>query len=508
MRQLTEHSRRLWGFALRMTGICKRFGPVEALREVSFSVRSGTVHALVGENGAGKSTLMKILAGVYQSDGGSIEVAGQGYVFEGPQQALEAGVSMIYQDLELAEHLTAAENIFLGNEPRGIWGWLVDRQGMLRQAVELAERFGFGIEPELVVAEMSTGDCQIVAILKALARNASILVMDEPTSSLSEAESQRLFDVVRRLRQEGITVIYISHRLEEVMGLADEITVLRDGCVVGGDLASNMDIGQIVRLMVGRELKEFFPARQAKVGRVRVRVSGVSSRQMKGKVSFEIRAGEVVGMAGLVGAGRTEVARAIFGVEARTSGSVLLDGEQVEVDCPADAISAGIALLTEDRKRTGLCGGLACSWNVTLAGLDLIGMRRLIRPAREDAIASEMAGRLSIKWPGPQSAVECLSGGNQQKLLLARWLLAEARFLIFDEPTRGIDVGAKKEVYVLLNRLAEQGKAQLIISSELDELFGITDRILVMRRGRLMADLTTAETSQEQVMHLAAVEEH
>jgi len=494
------------GIALQMTNISKSFGPVQALSDVGLTVRRGTVHALVGENGAGKSTLMKILAGVHRPDTGSIAIGGKLHSFDSPNQALAAGVSMIYQELDLAEHLTAAENVFLGGEPRGPLPFMVDYRQMAAKTAELAGRFHFDIDPTAVVEDLSTGDCQIVEILKALVRNASIIVMDEPTSSLPEAESKRLFKVVRELRNQGISVIYISHRLEEIVGLADEVTVLRDGRVVHTGATTGLDIPQIVRHMVGRELKEFFPARHARIGDVLVRVRGLSSEHGISDISFEICAGEIVGMAGLIGAGRTEVARAIFGVDKKTAGSVELENRKLEINSPADAIANNIAFLTEDRKRTGLCLGLPCSWNITLPNLVKIGMKTFIKPRRERQIAADIASQVAIKWSGPDALVDSLSGGNQQKVLVARWLLAKSKFMIFDEPTRGIDVGAKKDVYGLLNNLAEQGKAILFISSELPELFGIADRILVMRRGRLVGDLKTAETTQEQVMHLAAVE--
>jgi len=506
MTSTVESNRSDTGVSLRMTGISKSFGPVQALSDVSFNVRAGTVHALVGENGAGKSTLMKILAGVYRPDEGSIEIHDKPYTFDKPEQALAVGVSMIYQDLDLAEHLTVAENVFLGNEPVGVLPFTVDYHAMVNRTAELAGSFNFDIDPTAVVSDLSTGDCQVAAIIKALARKASIIVMDEPTSSLSETEVERLFEVVRRLRQSGISVVYISHRLEEIIGLADDVTVLRDGKVVHSESVTKLDIPQIVRYMVGRELTEFFPARDVKPGDIRVKIDNLSSDSRIEDVSFDIRSGEIVGMAGLVGAGRTEVARVIFGIDRKTSGSIVLDNEELIINSPADAISRGIAFLTEDRKRTGLCLGLACSWNVTIASLGLLGMKRIINPARENEIAADVGAQLSIKWLSPQAPVDSLSGGNQQKLLIARWLLAKSKFMIFDEPTRGIDVGAKKEVYSLLNRLAEEGKAILFISSELPELFGITDRIFVMRRGRLVGNLRTGETTQEEVMHLAAVE--
>ena len=492
--------------ALQMTDVSKRFGPVQALSDVSFTVRAGTVHALVGENGAGKSTLMKILSGVYKPDKGSIKINGRPYAFDKPEQALAAGVSMIYQELELAEDLTVAENIFLGNEPSGSLPFTIDYKAMIGNTEDLAKRLNFDVNPTAVVQNLSTGDCQIVEVLKALMRKASIIVMDEPTSSLSESDAARLFKIVKELRGQGISIIYISHRLEEIVDLADDVTVLRDGRVVHSESVTKLDISQIVSYMVGRELNEFFPSRKVAIGDVCVRVENLSSTGNIHDVSFEIKSGEIVGMAGLVGAGRTEVARAIFGVDKKTSGRIFLEDRQLKINSPGDAIASNIAFLTEDRKRTGLCLQLPCSWNITLPNLVEIGMKNFISPAGENRIAAEVAERIAIKWLGPQAPVDSLSGGNQQKVLIARWLLANSKFMIFDEPTRGIDVGAKKEVYTLLNRLAEQGKAILFISSELPELFGIADRILIMRRGRLAGNLVTDETTQEEVMHLAAVE--
>ena len=363
-----------------MRGISKRFGPVQALSEVDLTVARGRVHALVGENGAGKSTLMKILAGVHKPDSGTIEIAGHSSEFAEPQEAIEAGISMIYQELDLAEHLTVAENVFLGHEPAGKIPFTIDRKAMINRTAELARRLNFEIAPTSTVKNLSTGDCQIVEVLKALMRNASIIVMDEPTSSLSEKGTQRLFQVVRELREQGISIIYISHRLEEITGLADDITVLRDGRVVQSDSAKKMDIPQIVRYMVGRELTELFPERNVKLGEVCVKVKNLSSAQRVTDISFDIRAGEIVAMAGLVGAGRTEVAETIFGVVPKITGRIVIDGKEITINRPADAINNGIALLTEDRKRTGLCLQLPCGWNITLPNLKEIGMDRIISP--------------------------------------------------------------------------------------------------------------------------------
>lgn len=492
-------------YALKMSGISKRFGPVQALSDVTFQVRHGTVHALCGENGAGKSTLMKILSGVYNPDSGSIEIEGLEKAFKNPADALSCGISMIYQELDLAEDLTVAENVFLGAEPM-LSPFAVDLKKMSSETAKLAKRYSFEVNPDAIVSTLSTGDCQIVELLKALRKNASIIVMDEPTSSLSEKEAVRLFQVVKDLRAKGFTIIYISHRLEEVMGLSDDISVLRDGKVVHSAKTAEMDIPSIVHHMVGRELKDFFPKRKVTVGDVRLKVDNLSSGAGIRGISFEVRSGEIVGMAGLVGAGRTEVARTIFGIDRISSGEITLNGRNILIKSPAEAIENRMAFLTEDRKRTGLCLQLPCSWNITLPNFNRIGMRRFINPAKEDSISSEYGSKMNLKWAGPKAPASSLSGGNQQKLLVARWLMANSEFLIFDEPTRGIDVGAKHEIYSLLNTLAEEGRAILFISSELPELFGVTDRILIMRRGELVGNLETKKTNPDEVMHLAAVE--
>jgi ABC-type sugar transport system ATPase subunit len=490
---------------LRMQGICKRFEPVQALSEVTFNVRAGAVHALCGENGAGKSTLMKILAGVHQPEAGSITLKGKPCHFRTPGDALAAGISMIYQELDLAEDLTVAENVFLGAEPKGRLPFTVSRRAMVAQTNTLAAQYNFHLDPNKVIAELSLGDCQIVEVLKALRRRASVIVMDEPTSSLSAAETQRLFAVIRQLRGQGLAIVYISHRLEEVIDLADDISILRDGKVVHSAPAARMNIATIVQQMVGRDLSDFFPPRTSQPGAPCLRVDGLSSAEGVRDVSFEVRRGEIVGVAGLMGAGRTEVARAIFGVQPKTGGEIILDDLPLKIDSPSAAIRAGIVLLTEDRKRTGLCVDLSCGWNITLPNLETLGMSPLLKPAREMAVATEAGSSMNVKWSSPRAPASSLSGGNQQKLLVARWLLAEAKCMIFDEPTRGIDVGAKREIYLLLNKLAAEGKAILLISSELPELFGVADRILVMRRGKLVGNLVTAKTTPDEVMRLAAV---
>lgn len=492
-------------FALEMQGISKSFGPVKALEDVTLRVRRGTVHALVGENGAGKSTLMKILSGVLLPDAGTIARDGKTCVWKHPSDSLAAGVAMIYQELSLAPDLTVAENVWLGIEPRGPLPGTYSKKRMLADTRALAEKHGFDVDPDQKVENLPASACQIVEALKALARNAEILVMDEPTSSCGEHEVAVLLEMVKKLRAAGTTIIYISHRLEEVIEIAEDITVLRDGRVAHTGPMKGVEIPDIVKHMVGRDLEDYFPKRKVESGSTALRVSGLSSQSVE-NISFDLRWGEIVGVAGLVGAGRTELARALCGLDPLIGGSVELDGKSAKIATPADALSLGIMHITEDRKRTGLCLDLPAAWNMTLPCLAQLGMKHILNLGRENEIAEETAEKLSLKWSGPGAPASALSGGNQQKLLLGRALIAQSRVWVLDEPTRGIDIAAKVDIYRLIGGIAAEGKAVLIISSELPELFGITDRILVMRRGRLVADLVASETTPEAVMHIAAVD--
>ncbi|MBO4646521.1 MAG: sugar ABC transporter ATP-binding protein [Lentisphaeria bacterium] len=488
---------------LRMEHISKRFGAVQALRDVTFAAKPGTVHALCGENGAGKSTLMKILAGVHREDGGKILLNGKEVTFATPKAALNAGISMLYQELDLADELTVFENIFLGREICRKGFPMLDDAKMIETVRELFSRYHFQISPTAKVSSLSMGEAQLVELAKALLRQARIIVMDEPTSSLSEGESRTLFEIIRTLKAEGMAIIYISHRLEEIMTLADEISVLRDGEIVFHTEAAKTSISEIVRHMVGRELHDFYPARNVKIGEEFFRAEKLTNEKIH-QISFSVRKGEIVGMAGLVGAGRTETADAIFGCDKLRSGEIYLNGKKQTIRRPQDAIDAGIAYLTEDRKRNGLWQNLPCAWNITMPNLGKLNMSLLIDQLRETKLCEENGRRVNVKWSSPNAPASSLSGGNQQKLLIARWLMANSDFIIFDEPTRGIDIGAKKEVYLLLNELAAQGKAILVISSELPELLGICDRILVMRDGSVRGELSAAEATQEIIMRLAA----
>lgn len=493
-------------FALEMRGISKSFGAIKALEDVTLSVQQGTVHALVGENGAGKSTLMKILAGLYQPDTGTIVRKGNTCAWRHPSDALAAGVAMIYQEFSLAPDLTVAENIWLGIEPVGKLIGAYCKNRMLADTRTLAKRHGFDLEPDQRVENLPASACQIVEALKAIARNAEILVMDEPTSSCGEHEVGMLLEMVKRLSRTGTTIIYISHRLEEVVEIAEDITILRDGRAVHTGPVNGLKISDIVTHMVGRDLKEYFPKREVNIGATVLRVSGLASKSVH-NINFDLHSGEIIGVAGLVGAGRTGLARALCGLETTKSGSVELDGRPVIIATPADALSYGVMYITEDRKRTGLFLECPAAWNMTLPCLAQLGMKHILRLRRENEIADETAKRLSLKWSGPEVPASALSGGNQQKLLLGRALIAQSRIWVLDEPTRGIDIAAKVDIYELIGQTVAEGKAVLIISSELSELFGITDRILVMRRGRLVADLVTSETTREAVMRLAAVDE-
>lgn len=487
--------------SLAMHDIVKTFGPVTALSGVSFMARPGTVHALCGENGAGKSTLMKVLSGIYTPDSGFIELFGEKVSLTSPKDSLDRGISMLYQELDLAGDLTVADNIFLGHEIMKFGR--MDDKAMHDRALAIIKENNFDLDPDALISTLSTGDCQLVELLKALERNAKIIVMDEPTSSLSEKEAEQLFAIVKDLRKRGLTIIYISHRLEEVMDLADDISILRDGAVISSGPIGDYTIERIVHEMVGRELSDFYPARSVTIGDVCFEAKGLASDEGIADISFQVRRGEVVGMAGLVGAGRTETARAIFGLQPLTAGQVFLNGQQLHIKTPADAIAGRIAYLPEDRKRCGLCVGLPCKENIMLPNYGATGMKWFLNFRKEDALMDEYGDKVKLKWASPDDEASSLSGGNQQKLLVARWLLANPDFIIFDEPTRGIDVGAKKEIYTLINELAAAGKGVLVISSELPELFGICDRLLVFHRKRIAADLETAKTTQEEVMHFA-----
>ncbi len=496
---------------VRMRNISKSFGGVHALRDVTFEAYPGEVHALCGENGAGKSTLMKILAGALTADEGTLDLNGRSTAFTGPRDAEDAGVRIIYQELNLVPDLTVAANIFLGRERTRGLGWLDDRT-MEAEARKMFTRLGAPVPPRARLGDLRIGDQQMVEIAKALMFSAEVVIMDEPTSALSDAEVARLFRVIADLRQAGSTVIYISHKMNEVFTLADRVTVLRDGRFVATAPRNETDPGQVVRWMVGREIAALnyqpHPVGERPVLSVRglhLPTTPGSGRPALSDIDFDLHVGEVLGVAGLLGAGRTELLEALFGASPTVpTGSIMLDDQPARFSNPGAAIDSGLALVTEDRKTLGLFSAMTVGENITIASLDRFAVPGgFVNPARESSGIAARMQQLAIKAAGPRAAVTSLSGGNQQKCILARWLLTDPKVLLLDEPTRGIDVGAKSEIYALIRRLAADGMAVMMTSSELPELLAVADRILVLCEGRLTAILPRAEATEETIMHAA-----
>ena len=487
---------------LEMAGVSKRFGATRALHDVKLTIRSHEIHALMGENGAGKSTLMKVLSGVYQPDAGSVRVDGRPLVIAKPADARAAGISLIYQELSVASNLTVAENVFMGSEPRTRWG-TADSAEMNRRTEDVLRSLDAPFKATTPASALSIAQQQQVEIARALIHKGRILIMDEPTAALSDRETDALFAIVRKLRDEGIAIIYISHRMAEVTALADCVTVLRDGGYVGELAREEIDPGRIVQMMVGRPLGDFY---QHKNGRSRGKVMLEAENLGGGKVepaSITVHAGEVLGLAGLVGAGRTELARLIFGADPKRTGRVLLEGREVSIEGPLDAIRLGIGYLPEDRKGQGLFLQLSALANTSMNTLGPNSRLGVINHSALHKLTSDAIARLSIKVSGPAGIVGGLSGGNQQKVLLARWLEIKPKVLLLDEPTRGVDVGAKSEIYRIINELAAQGVAIIVISSELPEVVGICDRVVVMREGIITGECSGSEINQEKIMTLA-----
>jgi ABC-type sugar transport system ATPase subunit len=495
---------------LQVCRITKRFPGVTALSDVSLDAAPGEVHAIVGENGAGKSTLMKILSGAITDYSGEIKLRGQRVQFSGPRDAEQAGVSIMYQELNLVEGLSAAANIFLGREKRNRFGLLDDR-AMARAAAEYFKQLAAPLDPTVRVGDLRVGDQQLVEIAKALSLNADILIMDEPTSALSEQEVRRLFDVVRTLKSHGVSILYISHKMDEVFTLADRITVLRDGRLVQTMARSDATPHQVVNLMVGREIASlhFDEPRQAtdellRVDGLTLTVGDDSSRKRLDGVSFSLRRGEILGIAGLLGAGRTELLECLFGASSRLpTGTVRFQGRLVRFRRPSEAMAAGLALVTEDRKRLGLFDQMSVASNITITQLESVRSGPLLSRRKELSVVGQTVRDLSIRTAGPDSPITSLSGGNQQKCIIGRWLLTNPQVLLLDEPTRGIDVGAKAELYVLMDRLCRQGLGIIMTSSELPELLTVCDRILVLCEGRVTAEFGRGEATEEKIMHAA-----
>jgi ABC-type sugar transport system ATPase subunit len=487
-----------------MRGITKRYPGVVALKDLDFEARRGEVMALVGENGAGKSTLLKVLAGAVRADEGTIEVEGTTVVMASPREAQALGITVIYQELNLADSLSIQENIFVGREPRTRLG-TVDFKEMERRTRRLLVDLKIPASPTTIVRKLNVALRQMVEIAKALSMDAKAIVMDEPTSSLTEQEVVTLMNVVRDLRARGVCVVYVSHRMQEIFEISDRITVMRDGELVGVRNTAEVTPGQVVTMMVGRELTDLYGTdeRRPSTGQPVLEVSGLSVGDRVKDVSFAVRAGEIVALAGLVGAGRSETAHAIFGSLPRTSGEVRINGALIAPKHPADAIRHGLALVPEDRKKEGLFLGLSVRANMSAPSLAGLSRGPLVDRAAETKLARDQSLRLNLRANAIEAPVETLSGGNQQKVVLGRWLARDPLVLMLDEPTRGVDVGAKAEIYRIIRSVAAQGLAILVISSDLPEVLGIADRIVVMHEGRIAGELDAATATEESVMHLA-----
>jgi ribose transport system ATP-binding protein len=487
---------------LAMRGIDKEFPGVHALKSVDLAVRRGEVLGLVGENGAGKSTLIKILSGAYTRDKGEIHIGGQLVENATPHNMIARGVAVIYQEASLAPHLTTAENIFMGRLPKTRWG-VIDWGRLKRDTQAVGELLGMKLLPTVRVQYLSVAQRQMVEIGKALSRDARLIVLDEPSAVLGDAELHGLFAVIRRLAKQGVSFIYISHRLNEVFEVADRVTVMKDGQVVGTDQVRSLTPSRLIRLMVGRELSEIYPQRAPTFGRTALDVRHLTRRGVLHDVSFSVREGEILGIAGLAGSGRTETLRAILGADLIDEGRVEVFGQPVRITSPQHAIKLGLGLLPEDRKTEGLLLRQTVGFNVTIARLDRLAPRGVLQLTVERKKVQDYVERLSVRTPGVYAPIRGLSGGNQQKCVLAKWLNADCRILLADEPTRGVDVGAKREIYQLLADLAARGVAIVMVSSELPEVLGLSDRVLVMREGRVTAELSRSEATEERVMHSA-----
>lgn len=485
-----------------MENICKSFPGVKALDHVNFELRSGEVMALLGENGAGKSTLMKVLSGVYTRDEGSLKIFDKEYGDLTPKQAQEAGVAIIHQELNMCRHLSVAENMFLGREiSRGL---SLNNAKMEAEAKRILDDLKIDINPKQTVGDLPVSKQQMVEIAKALSINAKILIMDEPTSSLTAREIEDLFRIIKKLKVEGKGIVYISHRLEELQHIVDRVTIMRDGQYITSMEFDSVNMEQIISFMVGREIKEKFPRVECEKGKKVFEVKNLNAGKMVRDISFSVYEGEIVGFAGLMGAGRTETTRAIFGVDPKESGEIYVDDKEVEIRCPMDAIRNGVVLAPEDRKKDGLCTKLSIRHNLALPNLDIVCNKLgVINNIKETQLCDKAVEELRIKTPGIDVDSGNLSGGNQQKVVVGKWLARDSRVVIFDEPTRGIDVGAKVEIYNLMNELKKQGIAVMFVSSEMPEVMGIADRIIVMCDGRITGEVMAKDTTQSEILTLA-----
>ncbi|MBQ9109832.1 MAG: sugar ABC transporter ATP-binding protein [Oscillospiraceae bacterium] len=488
---------------IEMKGINKSFGTNQVLKDAGFLLKDGEVHALMGENGAGKSTLMKILTGVYTRDAGTVLVDGQEVVYKSPQEAEKAGIVFIYQELNVLFDLTVEENLFMGKEITKGFG-ICDKKAMRKKAQEVMDRMGVNIPINAVMSDLSVGQQQMVEICKALMVDAKVLIMDEPTAALTQSETEGLFRLINDLRKKGVSIVYISHRMEEIFELCDRITILRDGTYVGTENIKDINMDDVVRMMIGREIGERYPKREGvKIGDEVICVENLCKGKTFQNVNFRVHAGEVLGVSGLMGAGRTEIMHAIFGNLPYDSGRVLINGEAIDIKCARDAINAGIGFITEDRKTEGLLLEKSIAENIELANLGKVSKKSVLSKSKGRELVKKGIEEFRIKCFGPEHECNNLSGGNQQKVVIAKWVYTDPKVLILDEPTRGVDIGAKKEIYNVINDLAAKGVAVIMVSSELPEVLGMSDRIMVVHEGRVTGIIDAAQADQEKVMTLA-----
>lgn len=491
-------------YLLEMNGICKSFPGVQALDHATLKVRPGTVHALVGENGAGKSTLMKCLFGIYSKDEGEVIIEGKPTHIANPYDALTKGIAMVHQELQPIMERSVAENIYCGRFPLK-YGIFIDHKRMNENTERLLKEVKMDFDPKVKLSTLSVSQMQAIEIAKAVSANAKIIIMDEPTSSLTQNEVDNLFEIINSLRKKGISIIYISHKMDEILSISDDVTIMRDGQYIGTWEAKELTIDMIVTKMVGRELKNFYPPKSNVPGDVVLEVKGLTSISEKSfkDVSFQLRKGEVLGIGGLVGAQRSELFEAVFGIRGIKKGTITYKGKELKIKRPHDAIKQGIALLTEDRRATGIFGVLSIAENISIASLDKYVNLGFLNERKVENLVQENIKKLSIKTPNSKTKIQSLSGGNQQKVIISRWLANAPDIFILDEPTRGIDVGAKYEIYTIIADLASQGKSIIMISSELPELIGMSDRVLVMCNGKVSGEVSKEEATQENIMSLA-----
>lgn len=490
-------------YILEMKNISKSFPGVKALDKVQLQIRRGEVHALMGENGAGKSTLMKILNGLYRPDGGEIFFDGKRIQIDNPVAALKAGVSMIHQELSPICGMSIAENIFLGREPLYSYTPFVKKRELHNKVADLLDRFNMKLNPDVKLSQLSIAQMQMIEIIKAVSYNARIILMDEPTSALTEEEVKKLFNTISELKQSGIPIVYISHRMEEIFKIADRVSVLRDGKYIGTKDTADLTENLLISMMVGRELKSIFSKEEARIGDTVLEVRNLNRKDVFYDISFKVRKGEILGIAGLMGAGRSEVMRAIFGIDHLDSGEILFNGIKIGIKKPSDAINHGIAMVTEDRKELGLVACRSIKENISLPSIKALSKCYFIKKSVEKTQCNEITKEISVKMKNINQIVQFLSGGNQQKVVLAKWLVTKPKLLILDEPTRGIDVGAKAEIHKLMSILAGEGMAIIMISSELPEIMGMSDRIIVMGDGRIKGEFSRGEVTQEELLGCA-----